>query len=241
MVREAREIVPARRPGRGAQDRRGVRPGLAVAADRAGRRQAGRLARPTRRRPASAAASATSACTPSTSPSSSAACGSSGSAPTSPASCPAGALDDDCNVLLRFEGGARGVLIASQISAGARNGLTHQGLWREGRPTWCHERHTELTVDWLDGPSQMLHAGSAYLSAPARAALAHPDRPSGRLHRGLRQPLSRLRRRHRRGPRRRRPGARASPRACAAWPSWRRAVAASRAGEGWVALEGSAA
>jgi len=36
---------------------------------------------------------------------------------------PGRTLDDDCNVLLRFAGGARGVLVASQICAGARNGL----------------------------------------------------------------------------------------------------------------------
>ena len=88
-------------------------------------------------------------------------------------------LDDDCNVLLGFEGGARGVLIASQISAGARNGLKIAVYGETGGLSWSHERHTELTVDWLDAPSQVLHAGSAYLSQPARAAsripTGHPE------------------------------------------------------------------
>ena len=92
---------------------------------------------------------------------------------------PGRALDDDCNLLLRFEGGARGVLIASQISAGARNGLTLKVYGEKGGLTWSHERPSELTVDWLDAPSQTLHAGSAYLSAPARAAsripTGHPE------------------------------------------------------------------
>lgn len=92
---------------------------------------------------------------------------------------PGRTLDDDCNVLLRFEGGARGVLIASQISAGARNGLRLQVYGEKGGLTWSHERHTELTVDGLDGPTQILHAGTAYLSAPARAAsrlpTGHPE------------------------------------------------------------------
>ncbi len=83
-------------------------------------------------------------------------------------------LDDDCNVLLRFEGGARGVLIASQVSAGARNGLKINVYGEKGGLTWSHERHTELTLDWLDGPSQVLHAGSAYLGAAARAATRLP-------------------------------------------------------------------
>jgi len=92
---------------------------------------------------------------------------------------PGRTLDDDCNILLRFAGGARGVLIASQISAGARNGLRLSIYGEKGGLTWSHERPSELTVDWLDAPSQTLHAGSAYLSAPARAAsripTGHPE------------------------------------------------------------------
>lgn len=83
-------------------------------------------------------------------------------------------LDDDCNVLLRFDGGARGVLIASQISAGARNDLTIRIFGEKGCLTWSHERHTELVIDWLDRPSQMLHAGSAYLSLAARTSARLP-------------------------------------------------------------------
>jgi predicted dehydrogenase len=83
-------------------------------------------------------------------------------------------LDDDCNVLLRFAGGARGVLIASQISAGARNGLGISVYGEQGSVSWTHERHTELTLDWLDRPSQILHAGSPYLSDAAQAATRLP-------------------------------------------------------------------
>ena len=88
-------------------------------------------------------------------------------------------LDDDCNVLLRFAGGARGVLIASQISAGARNGLSIKVYGEKGGLAWSHERPAELTVDWLDAPSQVLHASASYLSAPAQAAsripTGHPE------------------------------------------------------------------
>lgn len=87
---------------------------------------------------------------------------------------PGRTLDDDCNVLLRFEGGARGVLIASQISAGARNGLRINVYGEKGGLGWSHERPNELTVDGLEGPSQTLHAGSPYLGAAARAATRLP-------------------------------------------------------------------
>jgi predicted dehydrogenase len=83
-------------------------------------------------------------------------------------------LDDDCNVLLRFDNGARGVLIASQISAGARNGLTLSVYGEKGGLTWSHEDPNVLTLDWLDGPSQVLHAGSSYLSPAARAVTRLP-------------------------------------------------------------------
>jgi predicted dehydrogenase len=147
-------------------------------------------------------------------------------------------LDDDCNILMRFKGGARGVLIASQISAGARNGLKIQVYGEKGGLTWSHERHTELAVDWLDAPSQVLHAGSAYLSAPARAAsriaTGHPEGfieafanlyrdfadaiAEGRTNAGLVPDIAE--------------GVRGMA-------FVETAVAASRAGDGWVGLQGA--
>lgn len=87
---------------------------------------------------------------------------------------PGRGLDDDCNVLLRFEGGARGVLIASQISAGARNGLTISVYGEKGGLTWSHEDPNVLTLDWLEGPSHVLYAGSGYLGPAARAVTRLP-------------------------------------------------------------------
>lgn len=87
---------------------------------------------------------------------------------------PGRGLDDDCNVLLRFEDGARGVLIASQISAGARNGLTISVYGEKGGLTWSHEDPNVLTLDWLEGPSHVLHAGSDYLGSAARAVTRLP-------------------------------------------------------------------
>jgi predicted dehydrogenase len=149
---------------------------------------------------------------------------------------PGRVLDDDCNILLRFGGGARGVLIASQISAGARNGLTIKVYGEKGGLTWSHERHTELTLDWLDGPSQVLHAGSPYLSAAAQAAsripTGHPEgfieafaniyRDFARAVGGEAAPLV--------------PGIAEGVRGMA---FVERAVAASRDGLGWVELEGA--
>lgn len=88
-------------------------------------------------------------------------------------------LDDDCNVLLRFTGDVPGVLIASQISAGARNGLEVKVYGERGGVSWSHEAASQLTIDRLDGPSQTLHAAAPYLSdavvRASRLPLGHPE------------------------------------------------------------------
>ena len=149
---------------------------------------------------------------------------------------PGRVLDDDCNMLLRFAGGARGVLIASQISAGARNGMTIKVYGEKGGLCWSHERPNELSLDLLDAPSQILHAASGYLSAPARARVRIPTgHPEGfieafaNLYADLADAIA---------------AGRTDP---APLPGIadgvrgmafvERAVAASRDGEGWVSLE----
>jgi predicted dehydrogenase len=149
---------------------------------------------------------------------------------------PGRALDDDCNVLLRFAGGARGVLIASQISAGARNGLNIQVYGEKGGLSWNHERHTELALDWLHGPSQTLHAGSPYLTEAAQAAARLPaGHPEGfiealaNLYRDMAEAIDEGRASVDPAP-----GIEDGLRAMA---FVERAVAASRAEAGWVELE----
>jgi len=88
---------------------------------------------------------------------------------------PGRALDDDCNMLLRFEGGAPGVLIASQVAAGDRNGLRLRVYGETGGLDWSHEQPDRLTVNWLARPTQVLHAGAPYLSAASLAATRLPS------------------------------------------------------------------
>lgn len=147
---------------------------------------------------------------------------------------PGRALDDDCNVLLRFAGGARGVLVASQISAGARNGLKISVYGETGGLTWGHEDPNVLTLDWLDGPSQVLHAGSAYLGAGARAVTrlptGHPEgfiEAFGNIYRDFADAIIG------RGDGQLVPGIADGVRGMA---FVERAVAASRADAGWVGL-----
>lgn len=71
-------------------------------------------------------------------------------------------LDDDGNVLLRFEEGVNGVLIASQIAAGEENNLTLRIYGEKGSIEWAQMEPNTLIVKWLDEPAQILRAGSNY-------------------------------------------------------------------------------
>src|SRR5690606_5216092 len=63
-------------------------------------------------------------------------------------------LDDDGSVLLRFDNGARGVLMASQISAGDENALRIRVYGEEGGLEWAQEEPNTLIIKPLDKPRQ---------------------------------------------------------------------------------------
>ena len=88
-------------------------------------------------------------------------------------------LDDDGNLLLRFEGGAKGVLIASQIEVGMENDLRLRVFGEKGSLSWYQENPNYLIYDRLDGPRQILTRGSDYLCEAAQKAsripAGHPE------------------------------------------------------------------
>lgn len=84
------------------------------------------------------------------------------------------ALDDDCTILLRFENGAPGLIAASQIATGERNGLRIRVWGDEGGLDWCHERSDRLIHSRKDGRVEVRHAGGAGLSPLAMAATRLP-------------------------------------------------------------------
>lgn len=87
-------------------------------------------------------------------------------------------LDDDCNILLRFDDGSDrgvpGVLHASQIAAGDRNGLRLRVFGTEAGLDWSQETPNTLTINGLDGRTEVLHAGAGNLGPAARAATRLP-------------------------------------------------------------------
>jgi predicted dehydrogenase len=88
-------------------------------------------------------------------------------------------LDDDGSVLLKFDNGASGVLMASQIMAGEENNLTIQVYGEKGGLEWKHSDPNSLLLKWPDAPTQVLRAGTGYLSQAAkhntRTPAGHPE------------------------------------------------------------------
>src|SRR6476619_4673566 len=60
------------------------------------------------------------------------------------------ALDDDGNVLLKFNNGASGVLMASQVAAGDENALKIRVYGEKGGIEWAQHEPNTLLVKWLD-------------------------------------------------------------------------------------------
>ena len=83
-------------------------------------------------------------------------------------------LDDDGNLLLRFEGGAKGILTCSQIEVGEENDLRLRVYGETGSLTWHQENPNYLVYKTLDGPAQLLTRGSDYLCEAAKRATRLP-------------------------------------------------------------------
>jgi predicted dehydrogenase len=93
---------------------------------------------------------------------------------------PGRALDDDGNVLLRFDNGAAGVLMASQVAAGEENALKIRIYGEKGGLEWAQQEPNTLLMKWLDQPTQILRAGSnGFISSEAsvntRTPAGHPE------------------------------------------------------------------
>jgi len=89
-------------------------------------------------------------------------------------------LDDDASLLLRFVGGARGVMTASQVAAGNENDLRLRVMGERGMLDWRQEEPNLLIHAPIDGPRRVLTRNAPWLSEPARRACRlPPGHPEG--------------------------------------------------------------
>jgi len=88
-------------------------------------------------------------------------------------------LEDDANLLIRYKGGAKGVLSASQISVGEENDLSIRVYGSKASLEWHQEDPNDLVVKYNDKPRRVYRRGNEYLSAVAkrftRVPSGHPE------------------------------------------------------------------
>ena len=92
---------------------------------------------------------------------------------------PGRTLDDDGNVLVRFKGGARGIIYASQVSNGDENDLNIRVYGTKRSLEWHQEEPNDLIVKDARSPRQVYRRGNDYVTGAAadntRIPFGHPE------------------------------------------------------------------
>ena len=83
-------------------------------------------------------------------------------------------LDDNADMLIRFQGGARGILTTSQIATGQENSLRIRVWGTKAGLEWIQEEPNHLLVRSNDGPEQIYKRGWGYNCDAAKAATRLP-------------------------------------------------------------------
>ena len=88
-------------------------------------------------------------------------------------------LDDNAHILLRFKGGAKGMLWSSQISPGNENALKLRVFGENGSISWSQEDPNYLWYSKLNEPKQLItrngHGFDNSLSRLCRVPSGHPE------------------------------------------------------------------
>ncbi|MCD9017958.1 Gfo/Idh/MocA family oxidoreductase [Fulvivirgaceae bacterium QH1ED-6-2] len=88
-------------------------------------------------------------------------------------------LDDDSSMLLRFDNGASGILMATQVAAGEENDLNIRIYGEHGGLEWRQMEPNTLKIKWLNKPQEIIRAGQGYLSdhtkSFTRTPAGHPE------------------------------------------------------------------
>lgn len=93
---------------------------------------------------------------------------------------PGRVIDDDVQVLLRYKGGARGMLWASQVAPGCTNELRIRVVGSAGGIEWAQEQPNELYWTPLGEPTRIVTRGSAAMNvAGARTSRIPAGHPEG--------------------------------------------------------------
>jgi predicted dehydrogenase len=88
-------------------------------------------------------------------------------------------LEDDANLLVHYQGGARGIIYSSQISVGEENGLRLRVYGTDAGLSWRQEDPSYLRVMYVDRPEEVYKMGNDYLEPETkhnmRLPFGHPE------------------------------------------------------------------
>lgn len=88
-------------------------------------------------------------------------------------------LEDDANLLVHYQGGARGIIYSSQISVGEENGLRLRVYGTDAGLSWRQEDPSYLRVMYVDRPEEVYKMGNDYLAPETkhnmRLPFGHPE------------------------------------------------------------------
>lgn len=89
-------------------------------------------------------------------------------------------VDDNVHIMLRFSGGAKGMLWASQVAVGCENGLQLRIYGDKAGLEWRQENPNQMWLTEFGKPKQLLTRGGAISSPPAasmnvRIPTGHPE------------------------------------------------------------------
>jgi len=88
-------------------------------------------------------------------------------------------LDDDGAALLRFNNGASGTLMATQVAAGEENKISIRVYGEKGGLEWHQQDPNTLLLKWPDRPAEVVRTGTSYVSDAAshntRVPAGHPE------------------------------------------------------------------
>lgn len=84
-------------------------------------------------------------------------------------------IDDDANLLVRYRGGAKGLVFCSQVSLGEENRLTLRVYGTEGSLEWHQQEPNFLIVRYADRPMEVYKPGHPFLVPAAQHATRLPS------------------------------------------------------------------
>jgi predicted dehydrogenase len=91
-------------------------------------------------------------------------------------------VDDNAHIMLRFAGGARGMLWSSQVAPGCENGLKLRVFGDKGGIEWCQEEPNKLWFTPFGEPKRLItRNGAGAGAAAARVSRIPPGHPEGYL------------------------------------------------------------